>query len=237
MSGGEGGGPRTPAPETPAAAEQPPRSGRLAWVRAASDRVPTTWFAGIATALFLAATAAFGGLSDVPVAALPELEAGARHDSEQVALTVERAVLIDEFPEAGITVEPGQRVLALLVTAENRWTKPLATTGSSGAVSQTLRLPSISGEGPVSVARFDDATTDPRLQPGVPAQLVATWAVEADALSEGDRLRVEVRDAQLYTGSFVTDGQTWSDAAPAALVTVRIEDVGAGADAEDGGDG
>ena len=41
----------------------PVRKRRFEWIRAASDRVPTRWLAGIATALFLVATAAFGGLA------------------------------------------------------------------------------------------------------------------------------------------------------------------------------
>lgn len=49
------------------------RSRRAARTRvlALTDRVPTGWFAGILTVLFLTVTAAFGGLSAVAVAPVP----------------------------------------------------------------------------------------------------------------------------------------------------------------------
>ncbi len=221
-----------PAPPAAAAGKAAAPAGRFAWVRTASDRVPTTWFAGVAVALFLAATAGFGGLADVPVAALPQLAAGEAHDGEPLTLSVERAVLIDEFPEAGVTVEPGQRVLAILVTAENGWTRALQSAGGSGVIVQALRIADAGERAPDAVARYDDATLSPWLQPGVPAQLVATWAVEEDLLAAGDALRVDVRDLRLRRGSFVVDGEFWEEPVVAASVTLEVEDVGAGADAE-----
>jgi hypothetical protein len=206
---------------------------RFAWLRTAGDRVPTRWFAGIATGLFLVATAAFGGLATAAPPELTQLEPGDAHVTDQRSLSVQRAVLIDELPEAGISLEEGQRVLAVIVDVENRWDEPLRSTGDSG-VAGSISVAGMAAKAHASAARMDDATTEPVLQPGVPAQLVYAWAVDADAYAEGDQLTVTLADMSLYTGSFVTVGQWWDDPVADARVALVVEDVGAGADAEDG---
>lgn len=207
---------------------RPRRRPGLGWIRAASDRVPTRWFAAIGTGLFLLATAAFGGLATAAETPVAELALGAEHTNDQVSVTVDRVVLIDEFPEAGVYVEGGERVLALVVTARNEWIQPLRASGGS-SVTQTFSVEGLGDTPPDSVARYDDATIGPWLQPGVPAQIVLTWAVDADAFADGDDVAVTVNDMTLHTGSFVADGQWWTDPVPAATVVVPVEDVGAGA--------
>jgi hypothetical protein len=197
------------------------------------DRIPTSWATGVLTLAFLTVTAAFGGLAAAAQPALPELAAGDEHVSEQLALTIERGVLIDEFPEAGVTVEPGQRVLALVVDAENRWTAPLST-GSGQSVAAAIRVGELGDIAPASVARLDDGGMLPWLQPRVPAQLVVTWAVDADDFDDGDDLLLDLRDLTLATGQFVTAGEYWTTPVVAAHATVTLEDVGAGASAEGG---
>lgn len=219
--------------DSPDAAPVPRR--RFEWVRAATDRVPTRWFAGIATAAFLAATAAFGGLATAAPPELEQLEPGEAHVTDQRSLTVKRAVLIDELSGSGVYPEEGQRVLVLVVDVENRWDKPQRTFGGS-TIGESFVVEGIDPEPDSSVARLDDATTLPVLQPGVPAELVYTWAVDADDYAAGDELTVTLRDMSLYTGSFVMTGQTWTDPVASATMTLEIEDVGAGADAETGDD-
>jgi hypothetical protein len=235
----DAGSPRNaPDGRAPSRAEQRPlastdaagRQQRFAWVPAVTDRVPTSWFTGIATAVFLAVTAAFGGLADVPAPPLPRLAAGDTHVNDQLAITVERAVLIDEFAEAGVEVEPGERVLALVVRAENRWTEPLDT-GGDHSVASALRIPALGDEPPAAVARFDDATVSPWLQPGVPAELVVTWAVADDAFAEGELLDIDLRNETLHTGELVAAGRWWDDPVTAARLEVELTDVGAGAEA------
>ena len=206
---------------------------RFAWLRAASDRVPTKWFAGIGTVLVLVVTAGFGGLAAAEVPGPGEIEAGAEYRNDQYALTVQRAVLIDELSDAGISLEDGQRVLALVVKAENLWTEPLRATLGGGL------LDAVTIDGlprGTSVARVDDATYAPWMQPGVPLEVVITWAVDAEEFADGDRLDVVLNDQSLYTASFVSAGTSWIDPVPAATVAVAIEDVGAGANAEGAGD-
>jgi hypothetical protein len=220
--------------ESPDAAPVPKR--RFEWIRAATDRVPTRWFAGVATAAFLAATAAFGGLATAAPPELEQLEPGEPHMTDQRSLTVKRAVLIDELPGSGVSPEEGQRVLALIVDVENTWDEPQGSSGTE-SIGDSFVLESIDAEAESSVARLDDATLSPDLQPGVPAELVYTWVVDADAYAAGDELTVTLRELTLYTGSFVMTGQTWTDPVATATMTIEIEDVGAGADAEASDDG
>jgi hypothetical protein len=210
----------------------PVRERRFAWIRAASDRVPTRWFAGIATGLFLAVTAAFGGLATAAPPDLARLEPGEPHVTEQRTLTVQRAVLIDELPEAGVYPEPGQRVFALIVDIENEWTEPLSATGVYG-IAPSFGIPGIEQGTFDAAARLDDGTQSPWLQPGVPATIVYAWPVDAGTFTGGEDLEVTLNDMDLYTGSFVVEGTWWDDPVADAVVTVQIEDVGAGADAEE----
>lgn len=194
--------------------------------------MPTGWITGAFTGLFLLVTAAFGGLAKAPTPGLTTIEAGERYENAQLALQIERAVLIDTFVEAGASAGPGERVLAVSVLAENRWRSPLITTGDH-SVSQALRVQGLGDAAPTAVARMDDATLTPWLQPGVPAELVVTWVIADDALSEGDEVEFVIRDAVLHTGKAVTYGESWVDAKPAARVLTEVIDVGAGGGASD----
>jgi hypothetical protein len=204
----------------------PPRRP-FTWLRAASDRVPTKWFAGIATALFLVATAAFGGLATAAEPEIAALEPGTEHRNDQLAITLERAVLVDELEDAGVYVDDGERVMALILTAENTWTEPLGAYNDS-SVTQSFQVEELSGTDPDSVARYDDSTVNPWLQPGIPTKLVVAWAVDADMFDDGQRLNITLNDMTLHTGSFVVNGQWWDDPVPAATTRVELDDIGAG---------
>ncbi|MCP2635834.1 hypothetical protein K0817_004535 [Microbacterium sp. HD4P20] len=215
--------------ESPDAAPVPRR--RFEWVRAATDRVPTRWFAGIATAAFLAATAAFGGLATAAPPELERLEPGEAHVTDQRSFTVQRAVLIDELSDAGVDVEEGERVLALIADVENTWTQPVSATGIYG-VAHSFSIPGIERGSRDASARLDDGTWTPFLQPGVPATVVFAWPVDADRFSETDSIEVTLYDTTLITGSVVLDEQWWDNHVAHSVVRVEVEDLGAGADAE-----
>ena len=76
----------------------------------------------MATALFLAVTAAFGGLSTAEGAPVPHLERGQEHRNQQFALTVDSAYL--RTPGG---VAPDRRELVVYVDAVNLWTSPQLT--------------------------------------------------------------------------------------------------------------
>lgn len=209
-----------------------PRPNRFARLRAATDRVPTKWFATIGTVMFLAATAAFGGLNDVPAEAktLEVLGTGETHTSPQLAITVQRAVLIDELSGTGAfpDEEKGERLLVLLVEVENRWDRPLTTFGSEGVQRAVL----LEGDDRAAdgIVREDDQTSTPWLQPGVPALIAFSWVVPGDAYAGGEPLRIVLSDATLYQAQLLSSGESWVDRTPAAVVTIPLEDVGAGAE-------
>jgi len=181
----------------------------------------------IATGLFLVATAAFGGLATAAEPGPVAIEPGQEHRNDQFAVTVERVLLVDELTEAGVYVDDGERVLALVVTVENTWTRPIAV-HPTGSLTESVRLDGLSDTPPDSIARYDDGTVAPWLQPGVPAQLVLAWAVKAGQFTDAQPMRITLSDMTLYTGSFVASGQWWDDPAPAATMTVTLDDIGAG---------
>lgn len=194
---------------------------RFRWVRAASDRVPTRWLAGVATALFLAATAAFGGLATAAEPPLATIEPGQEHRSDQLSLTVIGAALRDEDPDAKIFLDDGERMLVLRVRFENHYTEPQSgesVYGNIAVAGLDMRK--------ADALRTDDLTRGPVLQPGVPAEVEYRWTIEDGAYRDGDDLEVTVNDLSLYTGSFVVSGTWWTDPKPVATMRVPIRDEG-----------
>ena len=203
----------------PAAAAEEPRNARFDRLRKAGDRVPTRWFAAIGTGLFLAATAAFGGLMDATADPIPQIDPDDTHTNGQLRLSAERAMLFDEFPETGVTVKPGERVVAVVVEVENVWTEALPTSRGF-TVSDALRLDALPDTAPGGVARYDDGTLTPWLQPGVPVTVVVAWAVPARRFEDADEIALRFYDETLQTGELITYGQSWE--APVLAATVRV---------------
>jgi hypothetical protein len=206
------------------AAQAPTRKRRFHWVRAASDRVPTRWFAGIGTGLLLAVTAAFGGLATAAVPSIVTIEPGAEHRNAQFALRVESAQLRDEDPDARIYLEDGERMLTVRVRVENLWTRPSTATDLSANVS----VAGVPGEDSGTVRRVDDSTIVSFFQPNVPAEVEYRWVIGDDDLRGGDTLEVTLNDLTEYTGSFVASGTWWTDPKPAARLTLTIDDTATG---------
>ncbi|GAA1924248.1 hypothetical protein GCM10009775_15730 [Microbacterium aoyamense] len=203
-------------------AAQPPApepQRRFRWVRTAAGRVPTSWFAGIATALLLVVTAAFGGLATVDPPGPSTIAAGDVHVSDQYALTVESAYLQDADPDAGIYLDEGERMLIVRVLAENLWDKPQPTAGLTDNI--TIDGLSLAD---ARAMRVDDATASETLQPGMPVELDFRLRVEDGEYHDGDTLRVTLNDLALYTGTFVMSGTSWTDPRPAAELTLQIRD-------------
>lgn len=212
-------------------ADREPTRSAFARLRAATDRIPTKWFASIATGLFLAATAAFGGLNTVtpPAVALPQWQIGDRVEGDQLAITVERAVLIDDLEGSGATPDEaaGERLLVLLVEAENLADEAVGMYANSSTKSNTVLL--LPDERPATqITREDDATWSPWLQPNVPAEVVFIWTVPGADYAEGDRLELTVQNTTLEQFSFLTSGTYWSTPEKSGTLTVELEDVGAG---------
>lgn len=186
--------------------------------------MPTKWFAAIGTGLFLAVTAAFGGLATVQAAEPTTLEPGATHTNAQLAVTPTRAAVVDEF--GGSTPGRGERFIVVYLDAENQWTKPLATT-TIASVFQTITLPTVTDAAPRLTIRTDDDTPSPVLQPGVAAPLAIAWRVPIAELPTGE-LKIAINDTTLARGSMVISGEYWTDPVVAATMTLPLDDLGDG---------
>lgn len=243
-SGGTPAGPGAARPDAPAAGDATASAARArptpaGWIRTAAGKLPATWVTVTLTALFLAATAAFGGLADAPAAAereLPVLASGDTHTSGQFRITLDRAVLIDELPGSGTWPEDGERVLAVTATWENITDEPLDTSSYGPLTFAVDALPAARPDGravEVSVARYDDSTFSPLLQPRMPVEVVMSWPVPDELLAGDETLRVTLSDVPWFDSTFLDPENDYWDtaaAAPAAYVDLTIEDIGAGAD-------
>ncbi|WP_417508980.1 hypothetical protein [Microbacterium sp.] len=202
--------------------DAPARPARARWVTAVADRVPAKWLGGIATGVVLISTAAFGGLEAVAVPPLPELSAGETFTDAALEMTVRHAFAVDELSDTRVTAAPGERLLVVVMDAENLDEDPRSSAGT-GSLSD-VRVEGMPDAAP-TIARVDDATYSPWLQPGVPAELMLTWAVPASAFVDGDDLRVALPTAHKQTGKYFIAGDYWTDVSVAAHVTLVVEDL------------
>jgi hypothetical protein len=204
----------------------------------ASAKVPTKWLVSGVVGLFLVVSAAFGGLNDAAPTPLPALAAGDPFTGAQLRIAVDRAVLIDSFPEQNIVPDDGKRLLVVVATVEDVWTKPVSTIASIGAA-DNLRPVDVAGidadTAPRTVAVLSDGSEYPELQPGVPIQLVFIWDVDPEALADGDPVRVDVYDKTYLAEGFVTFGERFDNPVVAAYAELPVDDVGAGTDPEANG--
>lgn len=196
-----------------------------------SRKVPSKWLATAAIGLFLAGSAAFGGLETVDADALPEVAAGSAFDGAQLRITVDRAVLVDGFPEQNITPAEGRRFFVVVATVENLWDRPVSTYSNTGAA-DNLRPVGVDGitaeTRPTDVLVISDATRSPRLQPRVPVELAFLWEVAPGAAADLDQVRVDIYDKVYTANGFVTYGARYDSPFLAAVTTVPLTDNGAG---------
>jgi len=197
-------------------------------------KVPTRWFVTALVALFLAASAAFGGLEEAETPPIPQLDLGESFTGAELRIAVEDVVLIDAFPEAYITPEPGNRLLVIRATVENVWDKPVSTYSSIGAA-DNVRPRGIDGmeDEPLTVAVISDGSQYPELQPAVPVELAFIWEIPAGAISQSDVVQIDVLDKVYAADGFVTYGERFQDPFVAASVEAPVTDVGAGVGQED----
>lgn len=208
----------------PSAAAQP--SGPRHWVRANLDRVPTKWLTTGILGIALAATAGFGGLATVAVAAPPEIGQDEHVVGADLDMSVVRVVLADDVEGAGVRADlaAGERVLAMVVDVTNLHPNPRSATQDAGLI--TVRLPDRPDDAP-SISREDGFGEVPVLQPDVPTRLLLSWVVAGDEFRAGDELRIALPAADRIEGKIFVDGEWWEPAGAAAFATAPIEDLGA----------
>ncbi len=193
--------------------------------------MPTKYVVTGLTGLVLLATAGFGGLADAASTPMPVVGAGESVTGAQLRLAVERAVLIDGFPEQDIEPEPGKRLLVLVTEAENLSDEPVSAGNGIGAADnlRPVEVPGLDADSaPFTVVVLDDATELAELQPRVPVELAYIWQVADGALAAGDTLVVDVYDKVYQADGFVTYGHRFIDPFVTARAELEVDDVGAG---------
>lgn len=201
--------------------------------KALGEKVPTKYVVTGLTGVVLLATAGFGGLADAPATALPAVGAGESVTGAQLRIAVERAVLIDGFPEQHIVPDPGNRLLVLVTEVENLTDVPVPTSDEIGAA-DNLRPVGVPGldaaSEPFTVVVLDDAAELAELQPRVPVELAYIWQVADDALVADDPIEVDVYDKSYRAEGFVTYGARYENPFVTARAELEVDDVGAGVD-------
>ncbi len=205
------------------AAERP----GVKWVRAAIDKVPTKWVSAIGVGLFLAATAAFGGLNEAAEPGTPEVGVDERVLTSNLDMTVTKAFLSDRVVGgASADTETGERVLAVRLEVTSLYDEPRLVRGLPGF--STTRIV----DGPDEVADTsrpgETAGRAIMLQPGVRDEIILSWTVDGDAYRAGDEVRIALSNPQPYRGQFLDTEMHWSDGGTSAFVTATLVDVGEG---------
>lgn len=233
-----------PATTIPTSAASGPAASGPAGTRTlaerALDRVPLKWLSTGALVVFLGITSLFGGLEAVATPETPVVAAGETFIGAEIEMTPVQATLIDTLNTTGVFPDEGERILSLVLDASN-----LSEFARASAAKDALGLIRIEGladllsergltemevQGGIApaVARLDDGTFDPWLQPGLPVRLVLSWAVPSDAFSAGDSVRLSLPTGTRAVGQSVIYGVYWTDQHTAAYSDIVLEDLGTG---------
>lgn len=185
--------------------------------RAEVEKHPWRWIGAGATAIVLAVSAAFGGLSDASGDAVATVEVGATVDAGPWTITVERAVVVNEFETLVHEVET-DRWIAAVVTITNTTDEP--RTGS--AIGEGLEIRPFAGqrEDSLFVVVNSDGSLLRAIQPGLPEQIAFLWEQDRDEpipASLDLRLYGYVHRRDSLTGELV-----WRDGVPVATVRVPV---------------
>lgn len=241
--GPDGGAPATSVPGMPgpAPATSGAAAGKRTLTQRALDRVPLKWLGTAALVVFLAVTSLFGGLEAVATPETPVIAAGETVVGAEIEMTPVQATLIDELNTTGVFPDEGERILSVVMDVRNlsEFARASASTDALGLI-RVDGLADVLAESGLtdlelqsaikpSVARLDDGTFDPWLQPGLPVRLVLSWVIPADAFRDGDTVRISLPTATRAVGQSVIYGIYWTDQQTVAHTDIDIEDLGTGA--------
>lgn len=203
----------------------PDAPDRRGWIHRTWDRIPTAWFATLATALFLAVTAAFGGLATVPDPVLA-LHPGEPFEGAGFEMTVTGAKIVDARKATQLTPKPGERVLLVALDARVTGHAPRQTS-TTGSLTE-IRVQGVIGK--PAIIRSDDGTLAPTLQPDVTSPVLLAWVVPASLADQQIRIRLPLATQQQ---NHIGSGTRWDFDRFGATVTVAVADGGSG-DRQDG---
>lgn len=167
--------------------------------------------------------------------AQPKAHAAGRDDQVDTALysvTVLDTETSTEVEDQYWEAEPGERLLLVTVRIENLAAYPVMVLGAINSASSRLiqgdesllRLGGIRAVDAPRVWRADGSLRGPILQPGVPAEVVIGWPVDAAQLRASD-ISLDVYDAKEVRGRFVVSANTvtWSATDLVARVDLEIQ--------------
>lgn len=207
----------------PATAPEGPRR----WVRASLDNVPTKWLASVGIGVFLAATAAFGGLEAVADPKPPEVAPGEQVLTPNLDMTVQR-VFVSDRVEGGASADAdsGERVLAVQLEVTSLSDEYRLVRGAPGFYS--TRIVDGPDKAPDASRPGESANRALILQPGVTDVIILSWTVDAGDYREGDEVRISLSNPQLNQWQFLDKEWHWADGGVSAFVTATLDDLGEG---------
>lgn len=198
---------------------------RYQWARAAIDRVPAKWLATGATGVFLAVTAAFGGLAAVPEPPLPVIGPGDTFIGAELEMTPARVTVADELEYSGLfpDEEKDERVLTLIMDVTNLNDVPRRA-DDNGSPSE-VRIEGLADVAP-SISRLEDENFESTwLQPNVQTRIALSWVVSAADVADLTEVRVVLHTATEFVGSSVMHGRYWDDVAVAGFADLPVEEL------------
>ncbi|MFE6997049.1 hypothetical protein ACFVAE_13875 [Microbacterium sp. NPDC057659] len=201
---------------------------RANWFRTQLDRVQTKWVGTIGLVLFLAATAAFGGLNAVADPGPPSVHTGDLVTTDSLEMIVQKVYLADRIEGgANIDSESEDRVLAVQIDIKNLAETPRIMRSTFEGLGETQ----IKG-GPAKapdVSRPSEPTGGSvTLQPGIKDTIILSWAVDPTAFPDGKEVRIALPDPQSYRGQFLDHDLHWTNEGVSAIVAATVEDIGEG---------
>lgn len=219
------GGTTTPAP------------GGRRWLSQTADKVPTKWLVSGLTALFLAGTAAFGGLNTAAEVAPPTVPFEQEIVAEGLTVTVHDAWIADTASDWLLLPLEGERILFVDATITNTedwtigangWADSVdgSVMGRAGAALEVSGRPELGG----AEARVTGTTDFAEFPPGVAVPTTLAWVVDPSLFAEnGPALRVWNRVPSAGTGSIASERETFlNQTTVAANIDLRPRDEGAG---------
>lgn len=188
-------------------------------MRTAASKLPMKWLTLAATALFLAATALFGGLAEAPPRSVPTLQLGESFERANLTLAVQGAGLADaEWADP----DDPERQLFIDIAVTNLGESFMASTsdGALGGVGvvghEELEFPRMTRPG---------ESRNAILQPLVPTTVRIVWEVPREAFTAGETIQVVLPNATSRR-MFTQSALLW-DLTPGAHVAVVLDDIGA----------
>lgn len=216
-------------------------AGTRTLAQRAIDRVPLKWLSTAALVVFLGVTSLFGGLEAVAAPETPVITVGTTVVGTEIEMTPVQATLIDKLNTTGVFPGEGQRILSLVLDVRNlsEFARSSSTEDALGRIrveglaellgASGLTALEVQGAVKPAVARLDDGTFSPWLQPGLPVRLVLSWVIPTGAFGDGDNVRFDLPTGTRAVGQSVLYGVYWTDEHTAAYTDIVLEELGDGA--------